>query len=392
MKIRYFADTDTLYIEFRDQGIVDTRDLDENTTVDLESARSRDRQASPQLPWEGRAQYTGSLSARPPELVQEIPPPNESGAGRVPGLHALELLGADPDERFDRFTRLARHLFDTPIALLQLTGSDRRWIKSRIRLDPKNPRPELGFCSEALLRDGVVVVPDTILDERLRDHPLVVDLPEIRFYAGCPLRAPDGSPLGTLCVIDHEPREVSEEDAGVLVDLARMLELELKSLALATVDELTNLTNRRGFDASAEHTIAMCRRVGEPATLLYFDLDDFKSVNDALGHAAGDRVLRTFARHLRETFRDSDVVARVGGDEFCVLLTSATTEHVQRPLSLLKGRLKTREDEPLVSFSVGIAPYDPSRHATVSALVEEADQRMYRDKRGVGPRGFLPES
>ena len=316
--------------------------------------------------------------------MQEIPPRGDLGAGRAPGLQALELVGADPDERFDRFTRLARHLFDTPIALLKLTGSERRWIKSRIRRDPTDSPAELDFCSEALLGDEVVIVPDATLDERLRDHPLVVNLPEIRFYAGCRVRAPDGSQLGTLCVIDHEPREVGEDDAGVLEDLTRMLEQELQSLLLATVDGLTSLTNRRGFDAIAEHTIAMCRRVDEPATLLYFDLDDFKGVNDALGHAAGDRVLRTFARHLRETFRDSDVVARVGGDEFCVLLTSATTEDVQRPLSLLAGRLETREDEPLVSFSVGIASYDPSTHTTVHALVEEADRRMYQQKPASG--------
>jgi diguanylate cyclase (GGDEF)-like protein len=302
------------------------------------------------------------------------------------------LLGADPDERFDRFTRLARHLFDAPLALLQLTGSDRRWVESRIRLDPKGNRPELAFCSEASLANQVVVVPDTTRDERLRDHPLVVNLPEIRFFAGCPVRAPDGTPLGTLCVIDHEPRSLDEVDLGVLEDLAWMLEQELKSLSLATVDDLTNLTNRRGFNAIAEHTIAMCRRVDEPATLLYFDLDEFKAVNDTLGHAAGDRVLRTFARHLRETFRDSDVVARIGGDEFCVLLTSATTQDVQRPLDLLEGRLRTRDDEPLVSISVGIAPYDPTKHTTVRSLLDEADQRMYDQKRARALKDFLPES
>jgi diguanylate cyclase (GGDEF)-like protein len=298
----------------------------------------------------------------------------------------LELLGTDADERFERFTRLAQRVFDTPIALLKLTGSDRYWVKSRVRLDPKALLPELAFCSAAHFGDEVVIVPDTTRDERLRDHPFVVDLPEIRFYAGCPVWAPDGSRLGTLCVIDHEPRGVGEEDAGVLQDLARMLEQELKSLTLATLDELTGLTNRRGFDAIAEQTIAMCRRTDQPATLLYFDLDGFKPINDTLGHAAGDRVLRTFARNLRETFRDSDVVARVGGDEFCVLLTSATTEDVRRPLSLLEGSLEMREGEPLVSFSVGIAQYDPSKHSTVRALVEEADQRMYRKKRAQGPR------
>ena len=314
--------------------------------------------------------------------MDETQSPN-GDSGRIPGVPALDMLsdGTAPDERFDRLTRLARHLFDTPMALLSLVGSDRRWVKSRWGLDPGKAPPELPFCSQALMGDDVLIIPDATRDARFRDHPLVVDLPEIRFYAGCPVRAPDGKPLGTLCVIDHEPREVEEEDAGVLRDLAWMLEQELKSASLATLDGLTGLTNRRGFDAIAGHTIAMCRRVKEPATLVYFDLDDFKQINDQLGHTAGDRVLRSFAEQLQATFRDSDVVARVGGDEFCVLLTSATSQDVQRPLSLLEGRLRTRDGEPLVRFSAGVANYDPARHQSVQDLVNEADMHMYRRKR-----------
>lgn len=313
--------------------------------------------------------------------------PNSAHDG-LPNLDAVELLGEGRDERFDRLTRLARRLFDTPIAFLSLSDSDHRWVHSRIGLDPRNPPAELDFCDPGLQGDEVLVVPDATRDERFRDHPMVVNLPEIRFYAGCPLKAPDGRPLGTLCVVDHEPREVGAEDVCVLEDLAHMLEQELRTLSLAMNDELTGLTNRRGFDAIAEQTIAMCRRVGEPATLLYFDLDEFKTINDTLGHAAGDRVLRTFAERLSATFRDSDVVARIGGDEFCVLLTGATTHDVQRPLSLLEGRLRTREGEPIVGFRVGVAEYDPDRHQTVRALVHDADLLMYEQKRakGNGPR------
>lgn len=306
-------------------------------------------------------------------------PEHEPRSRRAPG--ALDLLDDGPDERFDRLTRLAQRIFDTPIAMLSLAGSDRQWFQSRFVRDPRETPKELAFLAHAIPAEDVLIVPDASADDRFRDHPLVVDLPEIRFYAGCPLKAPDGTPLGTLCVIDHEPREAREEDARALRDLAWMLEQELRSASLATVDALTGLTNRRGFDSIAAHTIAMCRRVDEPATLLYFDLDDFKTVNDTLGHAAGDRVLRSFAGHLQSTFRDSDVVARVGGDEFCVLLTSATTHDVNRPLALLEGRLNTRDGEPLVSFSVGVASYDAARHKSVQALVEDADLRMYRHKR-----------
>lgn len=319
-------------------------------------------------------------------------PHPENEMQRLRTLRALELLDTGPDERFDRLTRLAQRLFDTPIALLSLVDSDRQWFKSRIGVDATETPRELSFCAHAILRDEVMIVPDATADERFRDHPLVVNLPEIRFYAGCPVHAPDGSALGTLCVIDHEPRYLAKEDAAALKDLAGMFEQELKSLSLAMLDELTGLANRRGFDAIAQHTMAMCRRVDRPATLLLFDLDDFKRVNDRHGHSAGDALLQTFADRLRATFRDSDIVARIGGDEFCVLLSAATTRDLDRPLSLLSQRLRDPQGHPLIRFSVGLSPYDPARHPTVRALVDDADRQMYRHKHERGMRGADPDA
>jgi diguanylate cyclase (GGDEF)-like protein len=305
-------------------------------------------------------------------------PDNESQ--RLRSLRALDLLDTPPEERFDRLTRVARRLFDTPIALMSLVDADRQWFKSRPGLDfPQTPR-EHSFCAHAILGEGVFVVPDALVDDRFRDNPLVNSFPEIRFYAGCPVRAPDGSALGTLCVIDHEPREVEDDDIDALRDLAGLAEQELRSLALATIDELTDLTNRRGFDAIAAHTLAICRRVDRPVTLLLFDLDDFKSINDTRGHMAGDQALREFASQLLATFRDSDVIARLGGDEFCVLLSGATTRDIPRPLADLEAATQTSKG-PRIRFSVGAASYHPKRHNSVADLVADADAEMYRQKR-----------
>ena len=309
------------------------------------------------------------------------PLPDNEGQ-RLRSLQALDILDTPPEERFDRLTRVARKLFDTPIALMSLVDADRQWFKSRPGLDFQQTPRDQSFCAHAILAEGVFVVPDALLDDRFRESPLVNSFPEIRFYAGCAVRAPDGSALGTLCVIDHEPRDVHEEDLDALRDLAGMAEQELKSIALATIDDLTGLANRRGFDAIAAHTIAMCRRVDKPATLLIFDLDGFKQINDTLGHEAGDEVLRRFGRELVATFRDSDVVARRGGDEFCVLLSGATAGDVPRPLALLLDRLGGNDGNPPILFSVGAATYDPVRHETVAHLVQEADIAMYRQKRG----------
>lgn len=305
----------------------------------------------------------------------------ENEAERLRALRALGILDTDPEERFDRLTRLARRLFGVPIALVSLVEDDRQWFKSCVGLDAEETPRDQSFCAHAILREGVMIVPDATQDERFSANPLVTHDPEIRFYAGCPVQGPDGNPLGTLCVIGHEPREFDAEDEVVLRDLAEMVEQELKSLALATTDALTCLSNRRGFDAMAEHTLSMARRSGRPATMLLFDLNDFKLVNDMHGHAAGDDLLRVFGAELLSSFRDSDVVARLGGDEFGVLLSGATDFDVNRPIALMEKRLARRDDEWKVSFSVGVAVYDSQRHETIADLVVEADARMYEQKR-----------
>jgi len=307
-------------------------------------------------------------------------PENESE--RLKALHALGILDTDPEERFDRLTRIARRFFRVPIALVSLVDAERAWFKSRNGVERAEVPREHSFCAHAILdADQLLVVPDVTMDDRFRTNPLVADSDGIRFYAACPVKAPDGTALGTICVIDREPRQLDSDDATVLRDLAELVEQELKSLSLATTDDLTGLANRRGFDAIAAHTLAVCLRVDRPATLLLFDLDEFKSVNDSLGHAAGDRLLQQFSAHLESTFRDSDVVARLGGDEFCVLLSGATVPDIDRPIATLRDLMDDADSEVTASFSVGAAAYDPDKHASLGDLLAEADDDMYANKR-----------
>lgn len=309
-------------------------------------------------------------------------PHPENEAQRLQSLRALGILDTAPEERFDRLTRIARRFFRVPIALVSLVDADRVWFKSRQGMEePEVPR-EYSFCAHALVNgEPVLVVPDAKADERFQTNPLVLGSPEIRFYAASRVRGPDGSLLGTLCVIDHRPREVDQDDANVLRDLAELVERELKSLSLATTDDLTGLSNRRGFEAIAAHTLAVCLRVERPATLLLFDLDEFKTVNDTLGHAAGDELLKRFAGHLQSTFRDSDVVARLGGDEFCVLLSGTAVPDVARPISALRELMEDAEAPVAAPFSVGAVAYDPERHGSLADLLVDADNDMYANKR-----------
>jgi diguanylate cyclase (GGDEF)-like protein len=314
------------------------------------------------------------------------PPVPADEADRLRSLYGLRVLDTPPEERFDRLTRLAKRLFEVPIALVSFVDEHRQWFKSRQGLDVSETPREISFCAHAVLQDETLVVPDAPTDERFRESPLVTSYPNIRFYAGRPVHAPDGARVGTLCLMDHRPREMDPEDLQLLNDLGMLLEEEFRNLELITTDELTGITNRRGFRSIAVHTLALCRRVGRPATLVLFDLDGFKQVNDTLGHAAGDKVLKEFSRHLLDAFRDSDVVARLGGDEFCVLLSGTDEETAARPLEHLRGRLEEAASvappgEPSIRFSAGAASYDPARHDTVDTLLADADRVMYEMKR-----------
>jgi diguanylate cyclase len=146
---------------------------------------------------------------------------------RLQALHALGLLDTPREDRFDRFTRLALAAFGVPIALVSLVDRERQWFKSHAGLDYREtPRP-LAFCSHAIALDDMLVVPDTLADERFAAHPHVTGAPGIRFYAGQPLHSVDGQPLGTLCIIDTAPRTFGDADRRMLCDLAHLVQDEL---------------------------------------------------------------------------------------------------------------------------------------------------------------------
>lgn len=315
----------------------------------------------------------------------KAPPTPANEETRLQTLRSLNILDSSPEERFDRLTRLARRLFGVPIALVSLVDADRQWFKSVLGLDATETSREISFCGHAILGDEIFTVPDAALDERFHDNPLVTSAPNIRFYAGCPLSVPNGSKLGTLCLIDQEPRNFDEDDRALLRDLARMVEQELAAVQLATMDELTLLSNRRGFEALAQHALKLCKRLAKPACLLFFDLDGFKQINDKYGHAEGDRALTAVSRLLREIFRDSDVIGRLGGDEFVVFLTNATHMESAEVLNRFQQAVDQYNRETSrgydLAFSVGAVEFDEEQHQGIADLLKAADGLMYQHKR-----------
>jgi diguanylate cyclase (GGDEF)-like protein len=156
-------------------------------------------------------------------------------------------------------------------------------------------------------------------------------------------------------------------------------------LDLALVDDLTSLYNRRGFLTLATRDLRIARRGNETLLVAFADLDDLKRVNDAAGHAAGDEALRDTAAVLRQTFRDSDLVARIGGDEYAVLVRHAGPESagvLAERLKRLVRELNRRAARPYqLSISLGFATHKASTLASVAGLLDRADRALYRDKR-----------
>jgi PAS domain S-box-containing protein len=178
-----------------------------------------------------------------------VPIPSDD-AGRVQALRRYAILDTPPEAAFERLTRLAARLFNVPIAILNLLDEERQWFKSSYGLPISETPRDVAFCAHAILTDQVLVVPNTRLDERFADNPLVTGETGIRFYAGAPLHTPDGFKVGTFGIMDRVPREMSESDISALADLAALAvdEMELRLAAAALRDEASQERQQATLD------------------------------------------------------------------------------------------------------------------------------------------------
>ena len=310
---------------------------------------------------------------------------NDREEKRLFALHAIGILDTQAEERFDRLTRIASKLFDVPIALVSLVDKDRQWFKSNHGLNIKStPRTE-SFCSVAVAEDKLLIVPDTLLDPRFEYNSLVTGEPGIRFYAGCPVKLPDGEIGGTICIIDTEPRTLSEDERSLLKDLAEVVEDEFRIINLAATDSLTGICNRRSFMMFAEETLRKAKKRNRKFSMIIIDLDDFKPINDTWGHNEGNAALVTFASILEGLTDDNSLVARLGGDEFGVIspdyTSSDTAKFINQLTNIINNYNDTSKKPYKISFSAGSVEYNAEKHQSPADLMREADRKMYDIKK-----------
>lgn len=180
-------------------------------------------------------------------------PPNEQE--RLAELRRYSILDTQPATSFDLLARLATSIFHTPISLVSLVDENRLWFKSKQGIELSETPRDFGFCAHAILGNDVFVVRDAKSDLRFAGNPLVQGAPYVRFYAGAPLRSPNGYNLGTLCIMDQKPRDLSSEEREVLAGLSKLvideLELRLKTAELNDETELLRLAEETAQQALA---------------------------------------------------------------------------------------------------------------------------------------------
>jgi diguanylate cyclase (GGDEF)-like protein len=287
---------------------------------------------------------------------------------RLRDLERYGILEGDGDEHFERILDLTAAIFRTPIVAISLVEADRQWFLARRGLDVRETPREMAFCAHAIVHDEVMVVPDARADERFRSNPLVFADPHIRFYAGAPLKTPDGHNLGTLCVIDREPRELSTEQRALLHRLAQLAMRELELRRLAHLCPVTGLPTRHSFLTIGQREFDRARRDHHPLSLLLFDVDNLRLINNRWGHAAGDRVLADLVQLARTFLQEQDFAARVGDGEFALLLVGITADQAMPLAEALRTAVThmpgvhTHSDFRL-HISAGLTSLSPQDHA-----------------------------
>ena len=374
----------------------------------------------------------------PSELVQSAPPtgtgdPEGPAVAVVTGstrkiellVEAIQRLSLAQDiQSVQEIVRtVARQLTGADGATFVLRDGDRCFYADEDSISPlwKGQRFPLNACISGWVMDNrvAVAIPDVYQDPRI---PIDAYRPTfVRSLAMVPIRTQ--SPIGAIgnywashhVATDDELRilQALADSTAVAIENIRIhkeledrirertsqletvnqelraeavlrKQMEAKVLQLSLTDELTGLSNRRGFLMRAEQMLKLVHRVHTLGWLVYIDVDGLKQVNDAFGHDAGDRLIRGAAKVLRESFRDADIIGRIGCDEFVVFATGASTPAIEIELRLRNNIIHHNQcyaDQPPLSMSIGVIRCNPHALNTLDDMIHQADAAMYIEKR-----------
>lgn len=356
-------------------------------------------------------------------MIKPENPRNE--AQRLEALRRYQILDTPPEKAFDDLVEIATMICGTQMGAVSLIDQDRQWFKARKGLGATETPRDFAFCAHAILTpDQLFTVEDAGQDARFVNNPYVVGNPHVRFYAGAPLLGSEGEALGTLCVFDATPTILNEEQRSALEALSRqashlmelrrvahMLDQQLRerdwyeqqlaqySESLETLnadlaeqtrtDVLTGLPNRRAFAAALSAELGREDGSGLPLSVAIIDIDHFKTINDLHGHDQGDEVLVALAGLLRAHIAGRGLIARLGGEEFVMLLPGAAVEPARLQCEFLRQEIALLPINLPVTVSIGVAQMYAGE--SVEQCLKRADQALYQAKRDGRDRVVVAE-
>jgi len=333
---------------------------------------------------------------------------------RLDALYRHQILDTPPEKAFDDLVQIATTLCGTQMGAVTLIDRDRQWFKARKGMGATETPRDFAFCAHAILTpDEVLTVENAAHDARFVDNPYVTGDPHVRFYAGAPLLGTEGQALGTLCVFDAHPATLSDDQREALEALSRQAShlMELRRVAHALdkqlrerdwyeqqlaqysdsletlnadlteqtrTDALTGLPNRRAFAAALAAALAREDGAGLPLSVAIIDIDHFKTINDLHGHDQGDEVLVALAGLLRSHIAGRGMIARLGGEEFVMLLPGAAVDPARLQCEFLRQEIAVLPINLPVTVSIGVAQLQPGESA--EHCLKRADQALYQAK------------
>jgi len=329
-------------------------------------------------------------------------PTSAGETARLVSLSASDLFGISKDYVFDCITNIGAQLFNAPVCSLVLADADQHWFNSRAAPDIRETFRNKSFCNDVVADSEPMVIEDTLLDVRFAGDLLLSIAPQIRFYAGRPIRGSSGAVLGTLCLLDFKPRDFPPEQQELLQELVFLTELSLFTRGITSaqqalvaklsvarheslIDPLLRIWNRGGITTILNQQHESSREQRVPFSILMADIDHFKQINDRHGHITGDSVLKAVIGVLQSVMRVDDELGRYGGEEFIAILpntNAASAEELARRLNESVAELSV--DTPTGSVgctvSIGVAEWTPTRAESVQALVYRADDALLSAK------------
>jgi diguanylate cyclase (GGDEF)-like protein len=319
-----------------------------------------------------------------------VPTDDATRARRDDAINRLGVIERAGDPGLSALTRIAAYISGARAAAVHIIDEEHQHRVAAVGAELGTHPREDSMCRLVVDDEQRIVCADATADPRFGYSSFVHGDAPVRFYASLPLRTTTDEVIGTLCTFDTVEHELDDEQLARLEDLADQVaaQIELTRIAsdlghLAAHDPLTGAVNRLVLADRLAQATARRRRHPGDIFLALLDVDDFKSINDVHGHAAGDTVLVEIARRLQTTMRAEDTIARIGGDEFVVLAeltppVDAGDELCARIRASLQPPIEFVDDSRPVSVSVGCVLARPGEPLT--DVLARADAAMYADK------------